>query len=214
MSGQQVGQLSPAVHSDIQGLVKDLTSWCARLQLPRENFSSSAQYQQFADMLCFRRTYLESEVWSKFSDEQTTRPRIRRERAIKKWLATEERNSRTNFRILTDRTFFGRSRLSSTQILNCASRFVSKVIGNDLPNTLVGDFTNGASTSQRRQPGSMARKYTQQVHVTEDSFPYVLPILIDNATGWIIPYLRENSPKTVQGNVLFTQTTDKVFTWC
>lgn len=204
MSGQKFGLLPSAVHDDVVGLIDLLISSSASVKPTGDPVHD----QYLADLFSFKSAYLHHEVMSKYNGEGTTSPRIRRERAINKWLATEERNRSTNLRILTRRTAFRRndgSSLSSTQVLNCAYRFIRGVIGDVPPTRVFGSFTEGASTSTTRAPGSAARKYTQQSHVTDEALTAVYPILLDNATGWFIPHLRSHGdPLAVIGNVMFT----------
>lgn len=202
MSVHKYGQLPFAVHDEVVDLVTNLIESSAGFKT--QSLPDSDWARHTAEMFSFRSAYLHQELMSKYSDEGTTSPRVRRQRAIDKWLATEERNQSTNIRLLTQRTVFGSSRISSTQVLNCASRFIRGVIGQVPPTRVLGSFTEGASTSTKRAPGAAARKYTQQAHVTEAALSAVYPILLDNAAGWFIPHLRAHCPKTVIGNVMFT----------
>jgi len=203
MSETKFGYTPLAVHDEFCSLVSDLITSSSSFQRATR-FPGDTIDPNLSGLFSFRSTYLSQEVMSKFTDKGTTSPETRRERAIDKWLATEARNQKTNFRILTRRTTFGSHRISSVQVLNCASRFIRRVIGSVPPTHVQGSFTEGASTSTNRSPGAAAKKYTQQVHVTKEARLRVYPILLGNAVGWFLPYLRANSPKVVRGNVMFT----------
>lgn len=154
--------------------------------------------------------YLRNEVFSKYVGPDTDSAELRRQRAIAKWLAVEQRNERTNIRLYSeDTTFVFRApdgtlaRLWSEDILELARQIVLRVVGDSPKSTAVGNFSGGASTSLTRGLGNVARKFMVKAHVTRAAWTFVLPQLVE-ASAWIRANHELKAPKFVQGNELFT----------
>lgn len=161
--------------------VRDLTSAIAGLEAPRVR-------------------YLEKHCFSKFLDADPKLTELRRKRAIEKWRGVELRNRSTNLRLyeqLSEPQLF-------TDVLVESSRVIRKMIGDKPPyHLLSGSFSGGASTSKRRQPGMVGRKYIGQQHVTIEAWPWALPKLLE-ASGWLSLNPEILTPEFVDGSVLFT----------
>lgn len=155
----------------------------------------------------FRFQYLRDEILSKYNDPKRG-AKDRREKAIAKWRLMERRNEKTNLRL---RTEYGcvwslkRSGdyLSSKRVEEVARRTISRVLG-PVPENLLsgGNFTSGASTSFRREPGSLAAKFKVAADVTVDCYPLIRREF-DLAVTWN-RYRGALVPRVVDGNVLFT----------
>lgn len=153
----------------------------------------------------FRINYLRSELLSKFNDPEAGAD-DRREKAISKWLLMEQRNAKTNLRLRTSYgcvwPLKGQKWLSSILIEETARRTIRRVLG-DLPLDLLGgNFTSGASTQFKREPGVLAAKFKVAADVTEDCY-YMASRAIDDAVTWS-SYRGPLVPRVVKGSVLFT----------
>lgn len=157
-------------------------------------------FLQTLDAECPKERYQASMLLSKYVGPDTDPPELRRSRAIEKWLTTERRNRATNVRLYSGEADFGYA--SSEDIIDFARRVIAKVLGQDVPR-LYGSFSGGASTSVRRQPGAIARKFIGQADVTVEAWPYVLPMLLETY-GWTQLQPEILSPRFVEGNVMFT----------
>lgn len=201
MSKKYSAPPSLPLHSDVVRLYHEVVGSLGQL-----DHSLGGYGDAICEALDFRRTYLLTELESKYSEVESCSADERRSKAINKWLMTEQRNAKTNIRLYSSESCFGRSRIQSEELLDFASRVIKKVLGDDPPKGLVGGFTNGSSTSQRRGAGSKARKLTEQAHVTAEAWPYALPMLLEGAAGWVIPSFREgNNPRYVEANMMFTE---------
>lgn len=122
----------------------------------------------------FAGAYLKSECFSKYADHTTVPPKERRAAAIAKWLATEERNRKTNMRLLIGDADFGWSKPSgenrsdSDRLIAKAREIICAVLGPlKYPDVFVGSsHTNGASTRIRRGSDAALRKLAGQAHVS------------------------------------------------
>jgi hypothetical protein len=129
--------------------------------------------------------YLRSECFSKYTDLTTTRADVRRCAAIKKWLATDERNRVTNFRLShaeAEERDFGwtdfitlrdRIRLIIRQVLGPLDEVV----------LLTGNHTNGASTRVKRSPTAAFEKFTGIAHLTASAFEHWSNSMGDSLLG-------------------------------
>lgn len=158
----------------------------------------------------WRWSYLRKEVFSKYVGPDTDSADLRRQRAITKWLAVEQRNERTNVRLYSKETFFKWRtpdgdviEIGSEDVLELARHIVLRVIGPDPEPTAVGNFSGGASTSLTRSLGNVARKFMVKAHVTPAAWFYVIPQLVASST-WRSLNPELLSPEMVKGNELFT----------
>jgi len=125
-----------------------------------------------------RLKYLQQEFLSKYVDKDSpVNARERRAAAITKWLSVERRNEKTNNRLWNSEVFFRGCRkankdgittlFSSEHVLSVASKIIVKIIGEEPDlDQMLGSFSNGASTSKRKLPGVVARKYAEKADVT------------------------------------------------
>jgi len=108
--------------------------------------------------------YLGEQYLSKYCDSTTTPSDVRRMAAIKKWLATEERNAETNQRLMFADENFG---WTTWEVLRAKVRtIVSDILGPmQYPDILMsGMHTNGASTRIGRSVTAAADKFTGKAH--------------------------------------------------
>lgn len=118
--------------------------------------------------------YLKRELLTKFVSKDTDPAQLRRQRAIDKWLATEERNRETNERLTnTCEEFQILPRVPFSVFVEWCRGFVVDIIG-EFPKeeTLVGSFSGGASTSRKRTESHPAHKYAGKAHVTPRCLPW------------------------------------------
>lgn len=179
----------------------------------RDLSTSPVLYDRFRELLIeqltaddsFKSSYLLAEFESKLLDPSySDPPEVRRTRAIDKWLACEERNLATNIRLLhhseEDILFLekGTFPVSAVEVLSTARRFISDVVGEQIPwDTLRGNFSGGASTSVRRGLGVIAQKFQLGTDITEDAIRHFLRLTVSDV--W--------APRDftiAEGNVLFT----------
>lgn len=171
----------PAVHSRI---VSDLESLLIRKDCPKYR-------------------YLHDVFLTKYVGPDTDSAQLRKERAVSKWLATEQRNAKTNVRLYSLDPDFGFA--TGDEIIVKAAAVIRALIGVEPRlRSLRGAFSGGASTSTTRQPGSVAVKFTGQAHVTKQAWPYILPLLLEEACPWLLSEEGVRNPTFVNGNVMFT----------
>lgn len=148
----------------------------------------------------FRVKYLEDEWLSKINDpESGLTSKERRAAAIEKWLSTEERNARTNHRLIFDTTVI--DGLSTDKFFDTVRRFVLEIIGDEPPEEIwrFGRFSNGASTSKTRLLGRAAQKFRDTADITLEAQPY-----LQYFTEGLVSELGPMEYRTVPGNILFT----------
>lgn len=146
----------------------------------------------------FRSEYLHSEMLSKYLDESKVPAIKRAHAAVKKFFAAEERNSRTNQRLLfADDHDFGW--VSGETLLGTVRKYVATIFGNidDFDITRYRVVTNGASTRVRRSPTAAQEKLSGEMHVTSSAKP-----VYNVAYGDTI--LSDLDTTEVPGSVLFT----------
>lgn len=112
----------------------------------------------------FKGRYLRQEFRSKYCDSTTVSPEVRRQAAIDKFMATEERNSLTNMRILLGDTDFGWT--TSDELITTARQIIVHVLGHHPAPTIfsVGKHSNGASTRVKRGPQASFLKHVGKAH--------------------------------------------------
>jgi hypothetical protein len=156
--------------------------------------------------------YLRLEWKRKLLDPNQVTADERKSAAISKWLKIEERNARTNQRLLLSPLDEGRilGGISLHSVIAGAQRIIRDTIG-DTPSLEASIcFTGGASTSVKRGSGSIARKLLSGRDVTEEAWPHVSKLInharevtLGNRRVW--EQLREwDNPVFVPGNELFT----------
>lgn len=148
--------------------------------------------------------YLLDSFESKYVDEDTDAPEVKRQRAIVKWLGVERRNERTNHRLYnTDPVFWKGT--TGWRVLTKASRLVRKVLGDTPPEDLLsfGGFTGGATTSRKRGVEALSSKFIGQLDATPECFNLVKNE-IEDAQVWTLYQPEVLQPRLVKGNVMFT----------
>ncbi|DAD50954.1 RNA-directed RNA polymerase [ssRNA phage SRR6255733_1] len=150
----------------------------------------------------FKTDYLFSEILSKFVSSDTAPEKVRRTRAINKWLGAEANNEQTNVRLMTvDLGFNILPRVTYEKFMRKVSDIVITIIGETPPeDVLNGSFSGGASTSRSRTYSHPAKKYEGLADVTIDALPLLQEITSHYLWG-LFPY---DEVRVVEGNVLFT----------
>jgi len=150
--------------------------------------------------------YLKRVFLSKYCSQDTAPPVVRRQRAINKWLATERNNEATNDRILTTPADYNiLPRVRFDDFVDKVRQIIASIIGEVPPfESLIGDFSGGASTSRTRASSHPALKFLGKADVTPAAMDIFLDLLDD------MPLWRQQREETesylnlVPGNVLFT----------
>ena len=148
--------------------------------------------------------YLKEEIFSKFVDESTDSADLRRDRAIAKWLVTEEGNAITNERLLTTPAEYNiLPRVTFESFVTFCQDIIQGILGDVVPETaLIGSFSGGSSTSRTRTFSHPAGKYLGQADVTSSAYE-IFEDLLDDIPGWDIIGARTEF-RAVPGNVMFT----------
>lgn len=149
--------------------------------------------------------YLRESLLSKYADPDPKALLARQKAARDKWLGVEERNARTNLRLLIHDPEKVIAGLKVGSVLEHSRRTIRHVLGSEPPHCLSGSFTGGASTSTKRTGGSLARKYSVVPDVTQEAWVSILPQLVDEFLGspWIQVMPEVLTPRVVPGNVMF-----------
>jgi len=148
--------------------------------------------------------WLKAEVFTKFLSNETAPPPLRRERAIEKWLRTEESNLRTRERFEnTPGDYNLLPRVPLSKFVEFCRDAVIGIIGETPPTeALIGAFSGGASTSRKRTESHPATKYLGEAHATERAIEWFidlhdeLPLWFNRRSTLLI--------ESVPGNVMFT----------
>lgn len=134
---------------------------------------------ELANSPCPKARYLKSEYKSKYLDDDVVSPDTRRAAALAKWLAAEERNQRTNQRLLLDEVDFGWC--SSELLFERARKIIADVLGDINLFTLNGgSHSNGASTRVGRSPKGAVLKHSGQAHISSSAVKHWV---LDSAKG-------------------------------
>ncbi len=130
-------------------------------------------------------SYLKSQLLTKFVSSDTDPATLRRSRAIAKWLETEERNEKTNERIITTHEDYQiLPHVPFGVFVEWCRKFICNIIGEVPPEeALIGSFSGGASTSRNRTRSHPAFKYVGKAHVTQRCLP-VWESVMDLMPGW------------------------------
>ncbi len=183
---------------------------CANLRLPNDLTEELRER-----LLGLRKStsvdYLNREVFSKLISDSTDPSPLRRERAIAKWLTTEERNAATNERLFSIHEEYNiLPRVTFGSFVKFCQDTIIGLIGEVVPEeVLVGSFSGGASTSRPRTISHPAGKYLGKAHVTSSARGW-FELCEELAPLWLKKELRgamaENPLELVEvpGNVLFT----------
>lgn len=152
----------------------------------------------------FKDDYLRQSLMAKFADPDPSKLKDRVDAAIGKWLGTETRNRKTNIRLVDSSDSFIGGR-SVDYILRRAARTIRRLLGSEVPrDVLRGGFSGGASTSTRRSPGAVARKFAGRLDVTQEAWDVVWPFLYRETELWQRLNPKLLKPRFVRGNVMFT----------
>ena len=179
-------------------------------QLPNVPSSSYDSFrellrEQLANDSSFKAKYLAAQFESKLIGElNPVSDETRRQRAIDKWLSTEERNRDTNYRLFMadeqDFLFLGRDDqpVFAPDVISWCRKTVADLIGLEPDyDKLKGSFSGGASTSVRRGIGTISRKYQEGRDITGHAIWHYLR-LSQNVVGM------PRDLEVVEGNVMFT----------
>lgn len=171
--------------------IRDLTELVSTLI--QENLGSSLKDRWLAENLL-----------SKFADPDPTRVRLREQAALSKWLATEERNQRTQMRLF-EGAEANVSGVPLNRLLSRARKLIRSLIGST-PNleSLAGSFSTGASTSIRRETGGVLLKYAGQPDVTQEAWDVIWPWIYRDFDLWHTLNPEVLNPRFVDGNIMFT----------
>jgi len=176
---------------------------CANLRLPVD-LTDEFREKILALRSSPKSDYLKAEFLSKFLSNETDPPSLRRERAIQKWLLTEERNERTWDRLnstLGDYNIL--PRITYSKFVSFCRDVIIDIIGETVPTeALIGAFSGGSSTSRSRTESHPASKYLGKAHATERALSRFVDV-IDEIPGWVN---RRNNLliEIVPGNMMFT----------
>lgn len=166
---------------------------------------STTLLREFMDLLGDSReeTYLRDQILTKYLGPDGASPAERRHAAIAKWHSVELLNAKTSERLWKSEASFSFG--YSETLLKHASSVIEEIIGKAPPEgILYGSFSSGASTSKRKKPGVIARKYMEQADVTARAWKHLSPFLetceswISHTNGGVV------KPRFVRGNVMFT----------
>lgn len=152
----------------------------------------------------FKTAYLKEQFLSKFVSKDTDPARVRKQRAINKWLAVEQDNAATNVRLLLVHEEYNiLPRVTWRKFRRIAREFIIDIIGSrPEPEHLIGAFSGGASTSRLRTESYPASKYLGQADITAAALPW-FELLMEQVPGW--GQFRANlQVNLVRGNELFT----------
>lgn len=126
------------------------------------------------DQASFKVRYQKAEMLSKYSDPTTTPADERRSAAIRKWMATEQRNLQTNPRLFIGDTDLGW--VNSDTLVERARELIARVLGPlEYPSVIQdGCHTNGASTRVRKSPSAALFKLMGEGHISSSAIKHWL----------------------------------------
>lgn len=149
--------------------------------------------------------YLKRYWLTKFCELDPRESEVRRSKAIKKWLETEERNQVTNKRLTSSADeFLFNDRKTFKQLLDKAAEIVVSTIGASPSLDLHhGGFSGGASTSRKRSEGHPALKFLGKADATRPA--YQIWCMLNRSTRWADHWDSAGlESRIVPGNVMFT----------
>lgn len=182
-------EASDRIRASFVDILSEYVNDCKRFDLPEVDYFA-AEYQL-------------SKFLSKYIGKETDSSDVRARRAVVKWLDVEQRNKRTNNRLMaTDPIFSGKS---GHQILLMAARLIERTIGSSPPDDLLslGQFSSGATTSTKRGVDTLARRFEGVKDTTPDAWKHVSDVLPREGV-WTLYDPGLHQPRFVKGNVLFT----------
>lgn len=176
---------------------------CANIRLS-EDLTETFREKILALRPSAKTDWLKAEFFTKFISDETDSPSLRRERAIEKWLQTENRNAQTYERLNnTHPAYHILPRVTFQEFVRFCQDVVIDIIGETVPtDALIGSFSGGASTSRPRTESHPAFKYLGKAHATERALQLFVDI-VDEVPGWI-NRTGQLLIETVPGNVMFT----------
>lgn len=153
--------------------------------------------------------YLQQTFLSKFVGPETDSAADRRNAAIVKWLATEERNQETNERLLlVEEDYHILPHVPIGKFENRVRQIIRLLVGDSPPITQMRfGFSGGASTSRKRTESQPASKFLGKVHITAPAVPWFI-LALSATPGYgqyaLSDFYEALEPQVVDGNVLFT----------
>lgn len=153
-----------------------------------------------------RTDYLRSHLLSKFQSEDTAPPKVRRQRAINKWLAVERENEATNERLMTtDPEFNILNRVSFGQFMTTVQRIISDIVGDTVSvSALNGAFSGGATTSRQRTSSHPSAKYVGEADVSSRAKDMCEELIGSSMHDLWLRIRGTNALNARDSNVLFT----------
>lgn len=150
--------------------------------------------------------YLISECLSKFVSSETEPADVRRNAALRIWLAAERDNEATTDRLLTTPGEYQiLPRVTYDRFVRWVQAEIARIIG-DTPSVdaLIGSFSGGASTSRARTESHPAGKYVGKAHVTPRAWELFEDLVIPEVPTWYWSEWPDLIIEERPGNVLFT----------
>lgn len=152
-----------------------------KIKMKNQNVRISASaislIQSIPDQLLdgsFATEYLKTEFMSKFNDSKPGSKGARKQAAIQKWKAVEERNHAFSQEFLAvDPGFNILPRVAMTTFVKFARRLVANVLGELTDTIVLGNFSGGASTSRTRRTSEKSGKFVGMADITESAMPFV-----------------------------------------
>lgn len=157
----------------------------------------------------FAAKYLAEVLLSKYVGPDTDDAATRAQRAVDKWLATELRNRKTNWRLIefdpiSNDLDLGWTTMSA--LVKTIRRTIRRVLGTSFPEeALYGSFSGGASTSKGKMPGAVYRKFATQADVTSEAYADARRI-VSTCETWLAyrQHGKFDELRVVEGNIMFT----------
>lgn len=147
--------------------------------------------------------YQEKYWLTKYCKPLSSAGKMRRDRAISKWLDTEARIASVNTDICENHEPIDILRCTVDRFLTLVKKEVTRVIG-ETPklDPAIAGYSGGASTSKRRKDGHPAIKYLRKADMTSRAHAYLI-LLAGTAYGdWLCEPGLE--PRIVDASVMFT----------
>lgn len=152
----------------------------------------------------FAYSYQASEFLQKFNDDKanSNSASVRRHRAIEKFLAAEDRNASTNYRLFWETSpFCGEDPEGECVLVKRARYHMSRILGKREWMKFNLQPTNGASTRVRKGPAAALLKLEGEANITVKALPHWLNTIdgtvLEDVEGLVYP-------RVVPGSVLFT----------
>lgn len=120
----------------------------------------------------FKSMYLEKNIFSKYCDPKTTSAKLRKSRAIEKWLESERLNEKTNQRLYHLEADFGW--ITAPDFVCRVKSLISRILGPVRYPEVISDIvhTNGASTRVKRHENAACLKLRGEAHVSESALKH------------------------------------------